>query len=111
MLVCLDATSTGVLLNSKDPSISNRIREVLDREESGNVAAAARKLGYSQRGLAKIYHGETQNPRADLLEAVVRVYEVDPEWLLTGKHPNGAISEAAVRREAVKLLRQLLDRL
>ena len=64
--------------------IAIRIAQLIDQEESGNVAAAARRLGVSQRGLAKVYGGQTRHPRADLLQALVREYGTDPAWLLTG---------------------------
>ena len=65
-------------------SIAARITQLIDRKEGGNVAAAARRLGVSQRGLSKVYSGETRHPRADLLQALVREYGADPAWLLTG---------------------------
>jgi transcriptional regulator with XRE-family HTH domain len=64
--------------------VAARIAHLIDQREGGNVAAAARRLGVSQRGLAKVYAGETKHPRADLLEALVKEYEADPAWLLTG---------------------------
>ena len=64
--------------------IAARIAQLIDREESGNVAAAARQLGVSQRGLAKVCSGETRHPRVSLLQALVREYGADPAWLLTG---------------------------
>lgn len=69
----------------KIPDINRRIRAVVDRYETGNVSAFARKTKMSQRGAAKLYHGDTTSPGFDILEAILANYPVDPSWLMTGR--------------------------
>jgi len=90
--------------------IARRIRQLIDQHEDGNVTAAAKRLGCSQRGLAKIYAGQTQHPRADLLAAIVEAYEVDPGWLLTGKESR-LWAEDRIRAEAAREARRLVARM
>ena len=74
------------------------------------MTAAAKRLGCSQRGLAKIYAGQTQHPRADLLAAIVESYEVDPGWLLTGK-TSESWAKDRIRAEAGREARRLVARM
>ena len=101
----------GDRLAEKTP-IATRIAYLIDHHEGGNVAAAARRLGMSQRGLAKVYRGETKHPRAPLLQALVKEYGADPAWLLTGV-PAGEVSTARppVREGEVRLPEELLNAL
>ena len=92
--------------------ISDRIRQLVDEQDGGNVSAAARRLDCPQRTLAKVYSGETKNPRADLLQAVVKFYLVDPGWLLTGvESGTWATGEARTKQQAIHILKQLLESL
>ena len=92
--------------------ISERIRHLIDTEDQGNVSAAARRLGCPQRTLAKVYSGETRNPGADLLQAIVERYPVDPAWLLTGvESREWTEREERIRQQAVKLLMRMLESL
>lgn len=103
----------GGLTRPGDASgVSQRIREILDRYDDGNVTAAARRLGVSPRGLAKVYNGQTVAPRVDLLLVIAREYPVDPTWLLTGHgSPEWAHSDERVKQEAERLLLEVLERL
>jgi transcriptional regulator with XRE-family HTH domain len=105
------AVRSGERLAEQTP-IAARIAHLIDQREGGNVAAAARRLGVSQRGLAKVYAGETRHPRADLLQALVREYGADPAWLLTGipaeEWPESSQLSAA---SGVRLPDELLDAL
>lgn len=97
--------------DSKGNDIVARIRTIIDRYEEGNVSAAARRLGVSQRGLAKCYKGGkggTRDPRVSLVAAIVRTYpRVDVRWLITGRAEtsSGAVDAQASMR-AAELLEQ-----
>jgi hypothetical protein len=68
-------------------NVNARVRIVVDAHFDGNVAKAARVLGMSQRGLAKLYRGDVRNPQLQSMLALVRglmSYE-DPLWILTGR--------------------------
>ena len=102
-----------LLTATRKPSeIGQRMRTVIERYEAGNVSAAARKLGQSPRGLSKVLSGETTYPRADLLQALVRAYPVDPAWLLTGTPSSEwTVAEEKVTAEAERLITAVLDEL
>jgi len=88
--------------------IDARIAEVIDRREQGNVSAAARRLGVSQTGLAKIYRGETSDPRVDLLVRMCEVYSVDPSWLLLGES-KAEVAQRVVTADAQHLAGRILE--
>ena len=90
-------------------SVAARIKQVIDDFEQGNISAAARRLDCSSSGLQKICAGETESPRSDLLHRIVREYGVDPRWLLMGDTEKVATGDGQARREAVKLLREMLN--
>ena len=86
---------------AKTHAITKRIKKIVDRFEFGNISAAATRLKVSQRGMAKIYHGETESPGYEILAKIAEKYPVDPCWLLTGAHSDvWANSEERVEREA-----------
>jgi transcriptional regulator with XRE-family HTH domain len=88
--------------------IGARIAEVIDRREQGNVSAAARLLGVSQTGLAKIYRGETSDPRADLLVRICEAYSVDPSWLLLGES-RAEVTQRVAKADAQHLAVRILE--
>lgn len=70
---------------SSSHAIAARIRTLIAREDEGDVLAAARRLDLP---IEDVYQLERvladERARADLLIAVVRRYDVDACWLLTG---------------------------
>ena len=95
--------------------IADRIRRLVARQDHGDVTAAARRL---DRPIADVYLPERviacgDAPAAlDFLATVVRTYEADACWLITGTSGRSArpISTEA-RGTIVELLDQLSDRL
>jgi transcriptional regulator with XRE-family HTH domain len=94
---------------SRGPTASElivaRIRTVIDVEEDGNVAQAARKMNISQRGLQKVYSGATRDPRASLISRMAGAYNLDPSWILTGVKRG---SPGSIKREARRLAREMV---
>lgn len=91
-----------------------RVKLLIDRYDDSNVTAAARRLRVSQRGLQKVYVGETTEPRLTLVQALVRVYRgADARWILLGDEATGGYAEraydAAVESQAKVLVRKLID--
>jgi hypothetical protein len=93
--------------------IAERIRTLIARQDDGDVTAAARRL---ERPIADVYLPEriiasSDEPAAiEFLANVVRTYEADVCWLITGtntrtSHP---LSSAA-RGTIVELLAELSD--
>lgn len=88
---------------------AKRIRQVIDREESGNVNAAAARSDIPQRTLHKIYTGNTQEPHVGLIAKISKTYRVDPTWLITGRHSDDFLSsEKEVTLRARELCAHML---
>jgi len=97
--------------------IAERIRTLIARQDNGDVTAAARRL---ERPIADVYFLErvissgNQPAALEFLATVVRTYEADACWLITGNSAQSArkrplSSEARVT--IVELLDELSDRL
>jgi hypothetical protein len=95
--------------------IADRIRTLIARQDDGDITAAARRL---DRSIADIYYPERlissgDEPAAvEFLANVVRSYEADVFWLITGtttRNRSGVTSEARVT--IVEVLGELSDHL
>jgi hypothetical protein len=95
--------------------IAGRIRTLIAKQDEGDVTTAARRL---DRPIADVYSPERviasgNEPEAiEFLATVVRTYETDVCWLITGSNGDAErpISSAA-RVTIVELLDELGDRL
>jgi hypothetical protein len=95
--------------------IAERIRHLIARQDDGDVTIAARRL---DRSIADVYFCERliscdDEPAAvDFLATVVRSYDADAVWLITGRD---ARDDRTVTSEArgtiVEVLAELSDRL
>ncbi|MDQ6888062.1 MAG: hypothetical protein M3068_12350 [Gemmatimonadota bacterium] len=69
-------------------SIAPRVRALIDREEAGDVEAAAHRLGISGDELASVeraFAADSLRRGVRLLAALVRAYHADACWLITGR--------------------------
>ena len=95
--------------------IAERIRTLIARQDEGDVTAAARRL---ERPIADVYLPERvissgDEPAAiEFLANIIRSYEADACWLITGTNARTArpLSNEA-RGTIVELLEELSDRL
>ena len=95
--------------------IAERIRHLIARQDHGDITIAARRL---ERPIADVYFPErlissSDEPAAvDFLATVVRMYEADAVWLITGRD---ARDDRTITSEArgtiVEVLAELSDRL
>ncbi|HEX5072924.1 MAG TPA: hypothetical protein VFW03_06965 [Gemmatimonadaceae bacterium] len=97
--------------------IAARIRTLIARQDHGDVTAAARRL---ERPIADVYFPERvissgdELAAIDFLATVVRTYEADACWLITGTTAPGAQQRplsSEDRVTIVELLDELSDRL
>jgi len=97
--------------------IAARIRTLIARQDNGDVTAAARRL---ERPIADVYLPERvlssgDEPAAiEFLTKIVRTYEADVCWLLTGttaQTAGGQPLSSEDRVAIVELLDELSDRL
>ncbi len=95
--------------------IAGRIRTLIARQDDGDVTAAARRL---ERPIADVYLPERVISSADepaaieFLATVVRTYEADVCWLITGTSSRSARERplsSEVRVTIVELLDELGD--
>lgn len=112
-------THTGSAVDPDSRELATRIRQIIDKYDHGNVSQAARRLapfvagGVSQRGLTKVYNGETTDPHASLVQAILLAYPgEDPRWVLTGEEePVEERIERRARVHAHALLSAMLEEL
>ena len=94
--------------------IAERIRFLIARNDDGDVTAAARRL---ERPIADVYLPERliasgDNPAAlDFLADVVRTYETDACWLITGTSSRTSLARPPISSEARVTILELLDEL
>jgi transcriptional regulator with XRE-family HTH domain len=68
--------------------VKNTLPERLERlfaDLGINQIDFARKIGYGQPYISQIMNGSRSNPRPRFFDIVCREYNVNPEWLKTGK--------------------------
>ena len=105
-------TQLNALPTSPHRSIGHRIRVIVDRFEAGNASALARKCGYSQTGVSKVYRGLTDWPSSQLVASVIECYHVDPCWLMTGvPSAEWANSRGRVKRDALELAKRYAEQI
>ena len=95
--------------------IANRIRTLIARQDAGDITAAARRL---ERPIEDVYHlertlsADAEPAALDLLATVVRRYDADACWLLTGRDVSQADEFSSdVRGRLVHLLSAVSDRI
>jgi hypothetical protein len=95
--------------------IGGRVRSIIEREDGGDVDAAARRLGVRSEELGRLElptTGDGDPWLARLLAKIVRTYRVDACWLLTGEHDLRLARLPATARLAVaNLLLDISDQL
>ena len=75
-------------------AVAERIRALVANTDS--LASAAARLGVPQTVLATAIDDTVPYPTVELLDAIVRVYGVDPSWLVTGSY------DSATHRRALE---------
>ena len=84
------------MVDGIDPgAIAARIRGLIGGQDRGLLAAAAQRLLVTEVALRISVDELEPHPALDVLAALVRVYGVDPTWLLTGEY------DAATHRAAL----------
>lgn len=71
--------------------LAARVRALIDHHDRGDVARAARRIGAREVDLRSILAAESTEPSLGALSAIVRGYDVDAWWLISGE------SEAATQ--------------
>ena len=91
-----------------DPiELGARVQALLDRHDGGDLLRAARRIGARPSELRAIVEGMVERPSLSTLSAIVRGYDVDAWWLISGETGIGADLPAERRVLALNLLSEL----
>ena len=92
-----------------DPhAIAARIRGLIGGQDQGIIERTARRLGVPAMSLRMSVDDDEPTPTIDVLNAMVRVYGVDPTWLITGEYDAAShriAVESESRRSEVEIAR------
>ena len=87
--------------------LAARVRELIDRHDQGDVAQAARRIGTRECDLRAIVRGDSSQPSLAALSAIVRGYDVDTWWLISGEMEAGTRLPPERRVGTLNLLSEL----
>jgi hypothetical protein len=91
-------------------AVAERIRVLIDASSEPDLSTAAQQLGVSESQLREAVSGRSRFGSVRVLAAVVRVYGLDPSWLIRGEY-DGATHRTALegdRAEIDLLLKRLV---
>ena len=71
-------------------AIASRLRSLLGEAGEIPFGDIAAKLGVEELSLRLSVDEISPHPTVEVLDAVIRVYGVDPTWLLTGQYDSGS---------------------
>ena len=69
--------------------IAGRIKGLISMSDRAQVESAATRLGVDQQTLRLALQQESPTATLTVLNAVIRVYGLDPTWVMTGKYDAG----------------------
>jgi hypothetical protein len=87
--------------------LAARVRDLIDRYDGGDVRRAARRLGAREADLRSIIAAESSEPSLAALSAIVRGYDVDTWWLISGESETASQLPTERRVETLNLLSEL----
>jgi hypothetical protein len=87
--------------------LAARVRELVQRHDRGDIALAARRIGTRETDLRAILDAETNRPSLATLSAIVRGYDVDTFWLISGEKEAGTSLPMERRVGTLNLLSEL----
>jgi hypothetical protein len=87
--------------------LAARVRALIDRDDGGEVAQAARRIGTRECDLRAIVNGDSSHPSLAALSAIVRGYDVDCWWLISGEPQAGSTLPPERRVGTLNLLSEL----
>jgi hypothetical protein len=87
--------------------LAGRVRDLVERYDDGDIARAARRIGTREADLKAILDAETNRPSLATLSAIVRGYDVDTWWLISGEREPGTSLPIERRVGTLNLLSDL----
>jgi hypothetical protein len=87
--------------------LASRVRELVNGRDGGDLGRAARRIGARESDLRAILAAESARPSVAALSAIVRGYDVDTWWLITGDTQPRPGGSAERRIDTLNLLSEL----
>lgn len=87
--------------------LAARVRDLVDRHDGADVARAAKRIGAREADLRAILEAQTSEPSLAALSAIVRGYDVDTWWLISGEREAGSSLSPERRVDTLNLLSEL----
>jgi hypothetical protein len=84
-----DRTHTSIDVSVDRTGIAARLRGLFGGQDSSDLGELAARLGVEELSLRMSVDELSPHPTVEVLAAVIRVYGVDPSWLLTGEYDAG----------------------
>lgn len=105
------SSSSGIPALSLDwLEIAGRIRGLIRIQDEHDFATVARRLGVSEPSLRMSVDIARPMPTVDVIAALVRIYGLDPSWVLTGHYDASThrmALQSDMREIAIELSRML----
>ena len=96
------------MLEAIDPiQLAGRVGALVDRHDGGDVVRAARRIGARPSDLRALVEATADQPSLSTLSAIVRGYDVDAWWLISGETGLDTGLPADRRVQALNLLSEL----
>src|SRR5689334_25234349 len=87
--------------------LAARVQGLVDRYDAGDSACAARRIGTREADLRAILEAQSSHPSLAALSAIVRGYDVDTWWLISGEMEAGTRLPPERRVGTLHLLSEL----
>lgn len=103
-------TCAGVIHNvvMDKRTVGQRIRELREGRKL-TQQQLAKAIGIKQGSLTQLETGKSKSPASTTLTKLARLFEVDPEWLMTGKGPQHPVSSLGDEESELVLLYRSLS--
>ena len=86
--------------------IAGRIQGLISMSDRGQLGAAAQRLGVGEQELRETLSARSSKSALKVVKAVVRLYGLDPTWVLTGEY-DAATHRSALSRDEAEIDRAL----
>ncbi|MEX2153305.1 MAG: hypothetical protein WD825_08190 [Gemmatimonadaceae bacterium] len=92
-------------------AVASRIRGLIRLDKDSDLGAIAARLGVSEHSLKMSVDARAPLPTIDVIAALVRVYGLDPSWVLTGQydHATHRVALESDTKEIAAEMRHLID--
>jgi hypothetical protein len=83
-------------------NIAERIRGLVSMSDRAQLTNAAARLGVDENDLRAALDGKSSRSALNVIGAIIRVYGLDPTWVLSGKYDQ-ATHRVALQNDAAQI--------